>query len=1237
MSDLLTPESARRLHPVLAFFAGRPVTVTVILVAITVLGIISTQRMPVELFPSGLERKSLSVDVPYNRTGGLTSPLVVEKDVTLIVEGELATIPGVVELQSDSRGNGADFDLDFEPDRNMDEAYAEVWAAVERARTRLPSDVGRIQVRRRSADSAAWPVASINLAWEDGTRDPHVTLEQVVQPFLESIDGVASVNIDGTFRKFIAVDLDPEKTRAYGVNLAELLQRLRGDNFKAPAGKTTVRHAMDAEGKVMAERDVYLVADSLFSSLTEIEELPVRPGLHLRDITRHGMANGQPHRGVYEAYSVSRYVRINRKRGASVQIFKTSDSNTVAVGDRINEALEQLKKHPDMQGFIVQVPHNQGNSIKESIGNLFETLLWGGLLAFMVMLIFLKSWRLSIVIALSIPLSMTMALAVMYFADQTVNLLVLMGFTLAAGMLLDNSIVVAENVFRRHSLGEAPGAATVRGAGEVGLALILATSTTVIVFITVVFMLENAMLSFVMGKIGLPICLSIAFSILLAVGVIPMTINRVGVLQHDKTSRFRRWFTGLRKRLEYRYAQAGKAKRALMLPAFAAWEVVALVAGRNAEGPPATPVVDRLAAWYERLIRHAMGLRYLIVPLAILGTLAAIWGLQQVQQRTDENQGNRDSIDMFARFDDGTDVMVSRNALRVTSITEGSAAERAGLKVGDFILRYNGRVVEMQQDLDRLSSEAPQGVGVPIDVARGTLTGTLEIIGGPVGVEGLMQDTQPLRDAIWTTYALDIENVLLGREDAGIKRKIAVEQLGMSPDAAFAQYGRTPEEASEWFGIDSFTASFSSGFSRFTIFLDRERVDQASVFFERIREALPERAGVRMRGGFQGGGSANSEVSVRIMGPDTERLLLLAKEIELRLSNIEGLEGLRIDTDEPMDEVRVSVDRQRAAAYGVDAGTLSQVISFQLGGTALRDYQDGKVLLPLRVRFAPPEDQSGNPRDPGLTDVAETRVVTGGGSDIAAKAFTSTSGLAAAGSGEIRRVNRQTTMRVIGTTSSDDLDRIQQQVRMAMAGVAFPPGYSQQLGGRFENFGQQFAELNMALIWAALLVFLVMCFLFESFLKPLCILWVSVPGGMLGGFALLQITGTPVDGITMLGLLVLVGVVVNNGIVLVDLINRLRAQGVPRAEAVETASRQRLRPILLTSLTTAFGLIPMAIGDAQFVGMPYYPMGRMVLGGILVSMVYTLMLVPLLYTILDDIGLAIRSWTAIIFGKRVKA
>lgn len=1230
----IAEQEARRKHPVLAFFASRPITVSVILIATTVVGAVALNLMPIELMPAGFERQSISVDVPYNKANATVSPMVVERDVTLHVEAELSTIPGLVELEARSRNSGASFSLNFDGDKNLDEAYAETYAAIERARLRLPADVGRIQVRRDRSASGGWPIAFLSFYWEDDVRDPHVVLEQVVQPFLESIDGVSGVTFMGGHRKFIAVDLDPDKTRAYGVNLNELLQRLRGDNFRAPAGKVNVQEPLPT-GQT-TEREVYLVADSMFASIEQMERIPVAAGLTLADITRHGKySDGREHRGVYETLSVSNYVRVNGRWGATAMVFQSGDANTVTVCNRLRDSLDELRARPDMQGFQVSVPFDQGSLITDSIRNVLDTLLWGGLLAFIVLLVFLKSWRLSLVIALSIPLAMTMALAIMYFWGESINLLVLMGFTLAAGMLLDNAIVVAENIYRRATLGEGPAVSAIRGAGEIGLALVLATGTTVIVFISVIFFSGERFMQVAMGKIGMPVCLSLLFSILIALVVIPVTMLKTRMLGESRPSRIRLHFVSWRERLAKLFDRSKLAALAAV-PLILLWECVALFVGRNAHGPAQTPVMNRLAKGYGWLVERAVPARYLLAPLMLVTAFVATAFASGELERTDQNQGNRDRIQLRISFPRSSDVIVGKRALMVTELKPGSPAEKAGLRLGDFVLLYNSRQVGSIEELERIAATVPADVTVPLEVARGSSMGTLEIRGGSPGINGDLQDTQPLRDTIWNRYIFDVEDILLGKEGADIKRSQGENLLGLTPEQALARYGRTPAEAREFFGIETLSSSFSASRAQLWIYIDRERVEQSGEFYKRIVAALPERAGVEVRGGFEGGSSASSEAAVRLTGPDTVRLLQLADEVALRLGSVKGLEGVRVDTDEGMDEVTLNVDRQRASAFGVQASTMGQVLGFQLSGTQLRDYQQGEAQIPVRVRFAPPLDSQGNPRNPDLQDVTETRVPTGGTAGISAKSVSSSSGLASAGLGEIRRRNRQTSLRVVGTTSTEDLQRIQGEVESALQGIQFPPGYGREMGGRFEGFGGVMQDLIKTGIWAGLLVFLIMCFLFESFLKPVGIIVASVPSALAGGYLLLWVTGTPDDNLTRLGLLVLIGVVVNNGIVLVDLINRLRAEGVPRMEAVTMASRQRLRPILLTTLTTVFGLIPMAVGDSSFVGMPYFPMGRMVLGGMLMSMVYTLLLVPMLYLILDDVGLAIRSWGATLFAPKAK-
>ena len=1158
MLERFTAEQATHRHPLLAFFARRPVTVIVLLTATTVIGLIGLRLMPLELFPSGLEARSISVNVPYSKADGVSTPLSVERNLTLPVEAELSTIPGIENLTAVSTKTGARFDIEFSGKQDMVESYAQVTDAIERARLRLPPDTGRITVRKSNMGGGAIPIAFINFYWSDEVADPQLKLENVIQPRLESIDGVSGVTFFGVTRKFIAIDIDREKSGAYGVNLAELMSRLRQDNFREPAGK--VRDG----GK-----DVYLVADTRLKSVEQMRGLPVRPGLALSEIAE-----------VYETESIDSYVRVNGQWGATCMVFKSSDSNTVQVCDRVAATLDSFVDEPKLNGIQSKVPWMQGDSIKDSIANLMSTLLWGAVFAVIVLLVFLKSFRFSLVIALSIPLSMALTLAVMYFMGETINVLSLMGFTLAGGMLLDNAIVVAENVFRRGQLGDEPLGASIRGAGEIALALVLSTSTTIIVFVGVIFLSSADFITFVMSRIGIPVCISLIFSAVVALGVIPMAMHRFKMIGERKPSSFRRWFASLRASLAASASRRSYFGKIALLPGFAAWELASAFVGRGEDGLPKAPVVDWLGRQYSRTISLLIKQRYVVIILVMGATFAAIGPVYGALAQTDQNQGNRDRIQLTIAFPSSSDIKF----------------------------------------------EAVDDQGNPV-IRREELWKTYTL--------------EEIERTLWglpKTQRTTREDVMKALADRGIARPTEDEfatvakSLVASREATPVQKEKARAEAFEKFGIEALTISFDARRARVWLYLDKQRLSQVNEFYKRIIAAIPERAGVELKGEFQGGSSSTSEISVLVKGPDSERLMEIAEDISRRMGNVKGVEGVRVDTEAGTDEVTLTLQRDRATAFSVAPDTLAQVVAFNLSGTALRDYQRGEDLVPLRVRFAPPRDSRGAARDPEISDVGEIRIPSSGGGAVSAKAVTSSSGLARAGIGEVRRLNRQTTLRVVGTTSTEDLDRIRADVNTQLADVKYPPGYSRELSGRFAEFQRTTGDMFSALGWSMVMVLLLMCFLFESVLKPICILVISVPGGILGGWGLMALTGTPNDSLSWLGLLILVGVVVNNGIIQVDLINRLRADGVDRISAAVEGCSQRLRPILMTTLTTVCGLIPMAIGDATFVGTPYYPMGRMVLGGMVLSMVYTLLFVPLLYLILDDAGLAVRGWIATLFG-----
>ena len=218
----------------------------------------------------------------------------------------------------------------------------------------------------------------------------------------------------------------------------------------------------------------------------------------------------------------------------------------------------------------------------------------------------------------------------------------------------------------------------------------------------------------------------------------------------------------------------------------------------------------------------------------------------------------------------------------------------------------------------------------------------------------------------------------------------------------------------------------------------------------------------------------------------------------------------------------------------------------------------------------------------------------------------------------IDREGRRTVLALTVQTTREDIEELGREIDAVMEGMAWPRGYSMELGGRFEDLKTDQREQRFALMLAVCFVFLLMGVLFESIALPFSIL-LSIPFAFVGVYWMLFLTDTAFDLMAGVGLIILIGIVVNNAIVLVDRIGDLRRQGLPRDEAVALAGRQRLRPILMTALTTIFGLVPMSVGTSSLIGIPYSPMGRAVVGGLMASTALTLFVVPLFYTLLDDL------------------
>jgi len=384
---------------------------------------------------------------------------------------------------------------------------------------------------------------------------------------------------------------------------------------------------------------------------------------------------------------------------------------------------------------------------------------------------------------------------------------------------------------------------------------------------------------------------------------------------------------------------------------------------------------------------------------------------------------------------------------------------------------------------------------------------------------------------------------------------------------------------------------------------------------EMLRKDIPKtpRAEIGFNGGGGGGGNQDEGIRVSLTGDSNETLVEMANGLIEVLSTKKELRDVRVDTGDDNSELTIKVNRERAAAYGFSAQEVAQYIGIALRGSQLREFRQGESEIPVWVRFAGADKFSSN-------DLESLKLRRDDGTEVPLLSVVDVEVLK--GATQINRQDRQTSLTVqANLTKGVTTEQAREVLMSVLNGMSFKPGYGYSFGGNFErnDEGGNQMVINMGL--AFLLIYVLMAALFESMLMPLAIL-TSVIFSILGMFWLFALTGTTLTIMAMIGILVLMGVVVNNGIVMFEHINNLRRNGYNRTDALVEGSRERLRPILMTMGTTILGMLPLCIGGTQIGGdgPAYYPMARAIMGGLMFSTLVSLLFLPTIYALLDDIG-----------------
>jgi HAE1 family hydrophobic/amphiphilic exporter-1 len=408
--------------------------------------------------------------------------------------------------------------------------------------------------------------------------------------------------------------------------------------------------------------------------------------------------------------------------------------------------------------------------------------------------------------------------------------------------------------------------------------------------------------------------------------------------------------------------------------------------------------------------------------------------------------------------------------------------------------------------------------------------------------------------------------------------------------------------------------SDNTGFTAIYPFPDYTDDKSVKEMREKLRKGLPKLPGVKLKlGGFEERGGSGT-INVNIFGDAGPTLLALADEAARRLAYIPELKDIDTEKQKGREEIQVVVDRDLTAQMGLSSSRVADAVAMYFRGMPISRFRgpEGEVDIWARVRE---EDRRDLDNLKSLTLVSET----GHSVPIASVA----SFAMEKGPATILRQQRKTVATVNAHYEASDTPKIRAKISRVLSGMSFPAGYSWGYGAFFEQESATQKELLVNMLLALVLVYVVMASLFESVVHPFAIMF-ALPFAFVGVIWILFLTGTPFNLMAQIGLLILIGIVVNNGIVLIHHVHQLRESGVERSEAIVTGATRRLRPVLMTAATTILGLVPLALGRSSVGDAYYYPMARCVIGGLIASSFLTVIIVPGLYAALDDGAIRFR-------------
>ncbi len=1080
------------------FSTRRRVTVTMFVVAAVIFGLVAFRRLAINLLPD-ITYPTLTVRTDYEGT----APAEMERLVTEPVEGAVGVVTNVVRVGSTSRPGVSEVVVEFSWGTDMDFASLDIREKLDRLQ--LPQGAEKPVLLR--FDPSLDPIMRIGLYGPESLVALRLLAEEHIKLDLESLEGVAAARVNGGLEEEIHIELDEPRLASLRIPVQQVVARLGQENVNLTGGQLK-----DGE----AEYVVRTVNE--FRSVEEIRDIVVgerqAAAITLSDV-------GRVFRGHKERKVIN---RMNGRESVELAVYKEGDANTVTVAGRVTEALARFREETGAlpSGARIEVVFSQATFIRASVAEVLNTAIMGGILAVVVLYLFLGNPRSTAIISLSIPISVVSTFLLMFSSDVSLNIMSLGGLALGIGMLVDNSIVVLESIQRYREQGQSSLEATVKGAGEVGKAVVASTLTTICVFVPIVFV--EGIAGQLFRDQALTVTFSLVASLLVALTLIPMLASIDFSRREEEPGAERR-------RLFPREAIGPAVWIGIVLRACRALARVGI----------------RLLYPVFWLFERIMGGAYRIYPRVIA------WALS-----------HRAAVLLFAL----------------------ALAGMSGLLAG-----FLGSELIPEMSQGEFSITVTMPVGTPLAATERMIRGMERIV-----------QAQPEVALVYSTVGLS------GSSDgsAGEER----ENVGQIHVALKAGIIRDREDA----------------------VMDRLRQEFRGMPSADCKFARPSFF------------TSRTPVEVEISGYNLGTLRSLSDELARRMEDVPGLVDVKTSAEGGNPEVQIRFNRKWVAQMGTSINEIGRLVRNKIQGEVATEFAQGDRKVDIRVR--------ADEQHRATVEDLRRLIVSPAGASAPIPLEVVADLSVEMGPAEILRADQERVAVISANLEGRSLSEAVDDIEAVIREIDYPPDYHVKVGGQNEERKRSFESMRLAILLAVFLVYLVMASQFESLIHPFVIMF-SIPFGLVGVVWLLLATGQTVSVVVLIGLIMLAGIVVNNAIVLIDYINTLRReQGMGKREAIERACQVRLRPILMTTSTTVLGLLPMAIGIfdfrpfvanvesgladvlpggalAQIMGAlnVVFPVGQgaeirapmaiTVIGGLVVSTLVTLVLIPTLYSLID--------------------